>query len=349
MRLRITVLMATIAAALGCSGQVDQTARPGAEVVTPGRSIVLPGVEGRIDHMACDPAAERLYIAALGNGSLEVVDLAKGEQVKSVRGLKEPQGVAFIAAQKTVAVACGGDGTLRLFDAATLEEKAHASAGEDADNVRLDEKAGVLWVGVGDGAVAGFEASTLQKKGEVPLRGHPESFQLDPAGPRLFVNVPSGFVGGGGMLAAGDRDTGKVTKTVELKDAGRNFPMALDSPNKRLYVGCRRPACLLVMDSETLAVVGKTECIGDADEVFVDGGRVYAVGGDGAIDVFETKGAALTRVASVKTESGARTGLLVPERHALYVAVPARSGHAAEVREYRLAAAEEKPSERSKP
>src|SRR4051794_3789302 len=104
MRKWIAVLLATIAAALGCSGQVDQTARPGAGVLTPGRTIALPGVEGRIDHMACDPAAERLYIAALGNGSLEVVDLAKGERIKSVKGLKEPQGVAFVAAQKTVAV-----------------------------------------------------------------------------------------------------------------------------------------------------------------------------------------------------------------------------------------------------
>src|SRR4051812_39963124 len=108
------------------------------------RTIALPGVQGRIDHLACDPKGERLFIAALGNGSLEFVDLVKGERVKSVPGLKEPQGVAFVPGPgaPSVAVACGGDGTLHLYDATTLEEKAHVSAGEDADNVRFDEKAG---------------------------------------------------------------------------------------------------------------------------------------------------------------------------------------------------------------
>ena len=76
--------------------------------------------------------------------------------------------------------------------------------------------------------------------------------------------------------------------------------------------------------------------------------RVFVIGGDGAVNLFESKDGALKQVASVKTESGARTGLLVPERHALYVAVPARRGHAAELREYSLAAPGKEP-ERSKP
>jgi DNA-binding beta-propeller fold protein YncE len=313
------------------------------------RTIALPGVQRRIDHFAYDREGQRLFIAALGNDSIEVVDLAKGERVKSIHGLKEPQGVAFVAAQKTVAVACAGDGSLRLFDATTLEEKARVTAGEDADNLRLDEKAGVLWVGVGDGAASSYDAATLKKKTQVPLKGHPESFQLEAPGPRMFVNVPGGFVGGGGMVVAADRDAGKVTATVELKEAGRNFPMALDSAAKRLYVGCRRPARLLALDTETLAVVGKAECVGDADDVFVDGHRVYVIGGDGAVDVFENKGDVLTRVASVKTENGARTGLLAPDRHVLYVAVPVRSGHAAEVREYHLGAPDDKAGEKSEP
>ncbi len=182
--------------------------------------------------------------------------------------------------------------------------------------------------------MAGFDATTLKKKTEVPLKGHPESFQLDSAGSRMYVNVPGGFLGGGGMVVAADRETGKVTVTVELKEAGQNFPSwRWIAPVSRLYVGCpARPARLLALDTQTLAMVANAECVGDADDVFVDGARVYVIGGDGAVDVFESKSAALTRVASVKTESGARTGLLAPDRHLPYVAVPARSGHAAEVR-----------------
>src|SRR5215471_12248179 len=58
--------------------------------------IPLPGVERRIDHFAVDPAGKRLFVAALGNGTLEVLDLDAGKRITSIRGLKEPQGVAFL-------------------------------------------------------------------------------------------------------------------------------------------------------------------------------------------------------------------------------------------------------------
>jgi DNA-binding beta-propeller fold protein YncE len=318
---------------------------PPQEPLTLARTIPLAGVEGRIDHIVADAKGEHLYIAALGNGSLEVVDLEKGERTKSVKGLKEPQGVAFVSSSNAVAVACGGDGSLHLYDAGTLEEKAKTQAGEDADNARFDEKNNLIWVGIADGALAVFDAKTLEKKHEVALKGHPESFQLEAAGSRVFANVPGGFVGGGGAIAVIDRDTLKVTETWALKDAGRNFAMALDRKSKRLYVPCRRPARLLAISTETGAVEAQAECIGDTDDVFIDDqGRILVIGGDGAIDVFEAKDKSLTRTASVKTQSGARTGLLVPQRHALYVAVPARSGHPAELREYKLEEPTKRPS-----
>src|SRR4051794_22651965 len=59
-------------------------------------TISLPGVEGRIDHMALDTAGERLFVAALGNNTVEVVGLAAHKVVHSIRGLREPQGVAFL-------------------------------------------------------------------------------------------------------------------------------------------------------------------------------------------------------------------------------------------------------------
>jgi DNA-binding beta-propeller fold protein YncE len=113
--------------------------------------------------------------------------------------------------------------------------------------------------------------------------------------------------------------------------------MALDTDHKRLFVGCRRPARLLVLDTESGRVIASPECVGDADDIYVDPktGRIFVIGGDGAIDTFETKDQlAYTRTASVKTVSGARTGLLVPQRRALYVAIPKRGRQQAEIREY---------------
>src|SRR6516162_8463090 len=54
------------------------------------KEIPLTGVEGRIDHCSADAPGKRIFIAALENGTVEVVDLAKGERTAEIRVLKEP-------------------------------------------------------------------------------------------------------------------------------------------------------------------------------------------------------------------------------------------------------------------
>src|SRR6266704_1805344 len=80
-------------------------------------TIDLPGVEGRIDHLAVDTAAERLYVAALGNNTVEVLDLKSNSHVKSVPGFREPQGIAVLPDAKLVAVANGQGEGLQFIDA----------------------------------------------------------------------------------------------------------------------------------------------------------------------------------------------------------------------------------------
>ena len=59
------------------------------------QTIALPEVEGRIDHMAVDITSRRLFIAALENNSVEIVDLNASKHFKSIPGLHEPQGNKF--------------------------------------------------------------------------------------------------------------------------------------------------------------------------------------------------------------------------------------------------------------
>ena len=84
------------------------------------KEIVLPGVEGRIDHFSEDVPGKRLFVGALGNGTVEVVDLKKAERSAEIKGLKEPQGVYYNAKNGELYVASGGDGTLRIYDGTSL-------------------------------------------------------------------------------------------------------------------------------------------------------------------------------------------------------------------------------------
>src|SRR4051812_23836977 len=73
------------------------------------RTIPLEHVEGRIDHMAISPDGRHLFVAALGNNSVEVVDTEGGIVAGAIGKIKEPQGVAYVSKSKKLAVASGGD------------------------------------------------------------------------------------------------------------------------------------------------------------------------------------------------------------------------------------------------
>jgi YVTN family beta-propeller protein len=57
--------------------------------------IPLGSARGRIDHMAVDLKRQRLFVAELGNDSVAIVDLADRKLIRTIIGLKEPQGVGY--------------------------------------------------------------------------------------------------------------------------------------------------------------------------------------------------------------------------------------------------------------
>src|SRR6516165_3414642 len=126
---------------------VTSAAAPAEEALSLEGKIPLPGVAGRIDHMAVDPARKRLLVAALGNGSLDVVDLASGRRIKQVAGLHEPQGVGYAQKPDLVVVASAGDGSVRFLRGEDLAPAGSLSLGNDADNVRVDPRTGNVIVG----------------------------------------------------------------------------------------------------------------------------------------------------------------------------------------------------------
>jgi DNA-binding beta-propeller fold protein YncE len=302
------------------------------------RTIPLPGVHGRIGHLAYDPATQRLFVAAYGNGSLEVVDLAAGRRTASVSGLKHPRGITVVPDTGLAIVACAGDGTVRAYDARTLEEKSARSAGRNAEHVLFNDRTGQLLVGYGSGGLMILQPRSLNQVDQVALRGHPASFQLDPESSRVFINVPGNWLFGGGRVVVANLDSRQVINTWELKGVGLNYPMAYDAGRERLYIVCRRPARLVTIDANTGQTVSTAECAGDADDMFLDPDthRLYVIGGAGQTDVFDCSEPSCTETASLETAPGARTGLLLPERRSLYIAVPSRMGQSAEIREYAL-------------
>ena len=295
----------------------------------------MVGVEGRIDHMAADSQGERLFVAALGNGTVEVIDLRSGRRIQSLRGFREPQGLGFVAVPSRLFVANGGDGTCDMLDGATLQRLRTLRFSDDADNIRYDPKPNRIYVGYGSGAIGVIDARTGDSLGSIPLSGHPESFQIERDGPRIFVNIPDAR-----QVAIADRATGHVITTWKTGVYRANFPMALDDAGHRLFVGCRNPAAVVVLDTRTGENLEAVPVDGDLDDMFYDAprGRLFVTCGAGFVDVLNSDESGRLRVtARVATAQGARTGLFVPKLQRLFVAVPRRVSQAPEIRVFDVA------------
>ena len=295
------------------------------------RTIALPSVTGRIDHMAFDPKSDRLFVAALGNNTVEIVDVEKGAVLHTIRGLHEPQGVLFLADVNRLYIANGDDGTVQMYNGSNYQLIKTVPLGKDADNIRFDPTRRLVYVGYGSGGLSVLQEDG-SKVGDIQLGAHPESFQLERNGQRIFVNLP-----GAHKVAVVDRTTNTVVSQWGLGLALANFPMALDEPDHRLFIDCRVPAHLLGFDTETGKVVNKAPVVGDSDDVFYDAKhkRIYGTGGEGKISVFDRLAAGtLKELAAVETRKGARTSLLSPDGSYFFVAAREENGQPASVYVY---------------
>jgi glutamine cyclotransferase len=263
-----------------------------------------------------------------------VLDLRKAERIHSITGLGAPQGIAYVPEVNRIFITNDKGGIFNIYDGKSFQAVGELDFKDDADNVRYDDATKKIYAGFGSGGIAVVNAPDGKQIGSIKLSAHPEAFELEKNGRRIFVNVPNSR-----HVAVIDRDKGEVIARWQTDLAFGNFPMALDEADHRLFIGCRLPSKLVVLNTDAGDVVAKIDISGDCDEVFYDGKRhrVYAICGAGKIDIIEQADAnTYNASAKIDTAKGARTGLFVPERDALFVAIPHGDSQQAEIRCYQI-------------
>jgi hypothetical protein len=296
-------------------------ARAGTQPLVLERTISLPHVFGRIDHMAIDLARKRLIIAELGNASVDVIDLGSGALVHRFDNVKQPQGLAYLAGPDLILVASGGDGSLEFYGGGDFSRRGSVPLGEDADNIRIDPANQIAIVGYGNGGLAIVDIAHQALRRSIPLPAHPESFQLDPHSNRVYVNIPDAK-----QLAVVDLAAGRQVAKWQVPGLAENFPLAIDATGAELAAVFRSPPRLVLLDSRTGKVLGRDPTCTDADDASFDDSRkrIYVSCGEGVIDVIGQSAAGTRHIARIPTLPGARTSLFVPELDRLFVA--ARAG-----------------------
>ncbi len=288
------------------------------------QKIALHGPAGkRLDHLALDAKHGRLLVANMANASFDVIDLKAGKLLKSVPDQRGVQGVAHAPDVGRVFVGVGEDGVCNVFDDQEYKlEKAIKLA--DADNVRRDARARRVYVAHAEKSLAAIDPKTLDVEAEIKLPGQPEAFQVEAGRPRIYLNVPSQKV-----VVVIDTEKNEVVKTYPLKSAERNYPLALDEEGHRLFVGCRKPAAVVILDTESGQELGSVAIPGDTDDVFFDARhkRLYASCGEGFLAVLRQADASRFEVQEkIPTVKLARTCLFDAEGGRLFLAVPGQAG-----------------------
>jgi len=302
------------------------------------RSISLPSVVGRFDHFAFDASEGRLFVAATGNHSVEIVNVKTGQRVETIAGLGKPHGLVWVADEGKLFVADGSLAALKVFTGSPLKEVASLALSDDADDMIYDAETKLLYVGHGGGKattpgrIAVVNTSDNSLVENLPVSAHPEALEIDPKGKRVFANIADSS-----EIVVIDTETHSIKTTWKLSRAKDNVPSAYDADDQALLVGCRTPARSVSVDAATGTEVSDLPSAAGADDLFYEAQRhrAYLISGSGAVDVYEVApDKSLKAVDSIKTRQGAKTGLLVPSLRALFVAVPATSAEPAEIRMY---------------
>lgn len=332
---RVCGVCAALVLAFACTTRLDAQASSTPEEIRPlvlTEAIALESIKGRFDHFGT--SGRKLFVSALGNNIVEVIDISGRTLEHTIAGVPNPQGVVYAPDANKLFVG-SSKGKLYIYDGTSFDLITAIDFHGDVDNLRYDSANKRVYVGYGDeetAAIGAVDATTNKHiEEEYKLGAHPESFQLETSGPNIYVNLPDLK-----QIAVINRSTHTITRwplTLE-----HNFPMALDEADHRLFVGTHEPSRLAVFDTTSGHMIIALPSVQDADDLYYDAGRkrIYMAGGEGFIYTFQ-QGDPDHYQLLVKTPTalGARTagyfGKGKKSFDRFWLAVPARAGHGAEI------------------
>jgi DNA-binding beta-propeller fold protein YncE len=292
------------------------------------QTIPLKGPVGGLDHLTVDAKGQRLFVANTVNNSLDVVDLKSGALVRQIPGQVKVSGVAYAPDLDMIYVG-NGEGVCNGIDGKDYKVVFSAKAPK-ADNVAYHSGTHAVYVAHGN-TISAFDGKTGEVKAAVEMPGATKGFRIDEQAGKLFVNLkPS-------QVAVIDLATHKLTAMYPLKLADGASPLAHDAKQGLLFVGCRKPPMVVVMDARSGKELTSVGIPGNIDDIHLDAerGRLYASCGDGAMAVIEKKGEQYVVVARIETPQRAKTSAFSSTTGRLYLAVPRLQGmDAPEIRVY---------------
>ena len=306
------------------------------------QTIALPNVKGRLDHMEVDAAGKRLFVAALENGTFEVVDLQAGNRIRSLPGFRKPQGAVYVRALNKVFLASGDDGMVRVLQGDTFETLSSIALEPGPNRIVYEPSSKLVYVDYGGkdagkdyGEIGIIDPQNDKLVGHIKVAAHPSELLLNKSGATLFV-----FISIANQIQVVNTQTRQAIHTWPV-DSQRPGDAAFDESSSRLFIGTRTPPAMIVMDSNSGKEVDRLPTAEGMDGVYFDASRkrVYVSGGrdlpTGSIYIYQQKANDRHEIiGKVPTRAGAGTSFWSPELNRYYVAAPANDKENASILVY---------------
>lgn len=304
------------AAAFAASILPAQPGGSAAEAFQVANTIHVGGAGGW-DYITVDPEHHLLYVPRTTHTM--VIDAVSGKTVADLPGQQRNHGVALVPSVGRGFISDGKDGSVTIFDLKTNQALGTVKAADDADGIIFDPASGKVLVSCGDAAeMAVISPDVDPKTGKadapVPLGGKPEFLVADGKG-KVYVALEDKD-----EVVVVDTKAMKVVNRWPTAPGGAPVGMSMDREHRRLFVGCRNPAKMLVMSADDGKVLADVPIGAGCDATRFDNGHALASCRDGTLTVArETSPGKIAVVQTVRTRPGARTMDVDPRTHVIYL------------------------------
>lgn len=274
------------------------------------------GGQGGWDYLTVDPDHKLLYVPR--STHTMVLDARTGKTVADIPGQKRNHGVALVPSAGRGFITDGNDGSVTVFDLKTYAVLGKVKTEQDSDGVIYDPASGKVLVVCGDPGLLipitpNLDLATGSADAKVELGGKPEFLAADGEG-KAYINLVDK-----NQVAVVDTKTMKVLDKWPTAPGGSPVGMSMDVAQRRLFIGCRKPQKLVVMDADNGKVLANFP-IGAGVDATKFAGDIFASCGDGTLTVVrETPPGKFQAIQTVQTPRGARTMGVDPTTDTLYL------------------------------
>ncbi len=277
------------------------------------QKIPIPGT-GSWDYLTVDEAARRLYVSH--GTQVEVLDIDSLTLVGSIPNTAGVHGIAIAPELGRGFTSNGQASTVTIFDLKTLKPIADVATGKKPDAIIYDPATSrVFAFNGGNNSATAIDAATGKVAGTVNLDGGPEYAAADGKG-FVYNNLEDESL----LLKINSREL-KVEQRWPTAPCSSPSSMAMDRPNRRLFLGCRSKV-MAVLDADSGKVIA-TLPIGDhVDATAFDPQTklIFDSNGEGTITVIHQDNPdKYSIVETVKTAPRAKTMALDPKTHRLFL------------------------------